>query len=127
MNLVQEFEKKQLATLKREIPEFGVGDTLKVWFKIKETKGIREQAFEGTCIGRRNRGLNSSVKLLRVAHGESVERIFPLYSPNVRIEVVKRGVVRRAKIYYLRNLSGKRARIRERIVAKGKKTTTSGK
>ena len=118
MNLLEKFEQKQINKLEQvvNIPDFRAGDTIKAWFKVKENKGVREQAFEGVCIARKSRGINSSVTILRNAHGESVERIFPLYSPNVRVEVIKRGVVRRAKIYYLRNLSGKKARIKERIV-----------
>ena len=89
--------------------------------KVIEGEREREQAFEGVCIARKNAGLNSAFTVRKISYGEGVERIFPLHSPNIRIEVKKRGIVRRAKLYYLRSRSGKRARIAERIDYKGKK------
>ena len=99
----------------RPVPEFSPGDTLRVSVKVVEGSRERIQAFEGVCIARKNRGLNSSFTVRKISYGEGVERVFPLYSRNIAaIEVVRRGVVRRAKLYYLRGLSGKRARIREK-------------
>lgn len=121
MNLINEFEDKQIEKLSAEknIPEFRVGDTIKVQVKIKEGETERLQAFEGVAIARRNRGINSSFVLRKISYGEGVERKFFLYSPLVNsISVVRRGVVRRNKLYYLRNLRGKAARIKERIHVK---------
>ncbi len=117
MNALQAFEKEQLEKLteSKSIPEFQAGDTLRVDVRIVEGEKERIQAFEGVCIARKNRGLNSSFTVRKVSHGEGVERVFPLYSPRVEgIHVVRRGVVRRAKLYYMRELSGKAARIREK-------------
>ena len=104
-------------TEQREIPEFGPGDTLKINVKVVEGSRERVQAFEGVCIGRSNRGINSSFTVRKISYGEGVERIFPLYSPKIQaIEVIRRGDVRRAKLYYLRGRTGKAARIAEKTV-----------
>jgi len=114
MDIIQELEKEQLAKLNKKVPEFKAGDTVKVMYKIVEDKGERLQAYEGVCIARSNNGLNSSFTVRKISFGEGVERVFPLYSPNVAsIEVVRRGKVRRSKLYYLRDLFGKKARITE--------------
>jgi len=117
MNILQAFEQEQVDKLlaQRGVPEFQAGDTLKVSVKVVEGERERIQAFEGVCIARRNAGINSSFTLRKISYGEGVERVFPLYSPRVSlIEVVRRGKVRRAKLYYLRGLTGKAARIQER-------------
>lgn len=117
MNIIQELEQEQVAklTAERAVPYFAPGDTVRVKVKVVEGSRERVQAFEGVCIARRNRGLNSSFTVRKISYGEGVERVFPLYSPNVStIEVVRRGDVRRAKLYYLRALRGKRARISEK-------------
>ncbi len=117
MNLLEQVageEVKRLLAL-RPVPEFRPGDTLKVSIKVVEGERERIQAFEGVCIARKNAGINSSFTLRKISYGEGVERIFPLYSPRIAaIEVVRRGAVRRAKLYYLRGLTGKAARIAER-------------
>jgi large subunit ribosomal protein L19 len=111
---------KTLATieseeLRKDIPEFGPGDTVRVQVRVREGEKERLQAFEGVCIGRRGGGISETFTLRKVSSGVGVERIFPLHSPSLsRIDVVRRGRVRRAKLYYLRKLSGKAARIRER-------------
>ena len=117
MNLLQQFEAAQQAKLSanRTTPEFDAGDTLRVMVKVVEGERIRTQAYEGVCIARSNRGLNSNFTVRKLSYGEGVERVFPLFSPNVaEIVVVRRGKVRRAKLYYLRGRSGKSARIAER-------------
>jgi large subunit ribosomal protein L19 len=117
MDIIQEFENEQLAKLAAagDLPEFAPGDTVRVNVKVVEGNRERVQAFEGVCIARRNDGLNSSFTVRKISYGEGVERVFPLYSPNVAgISVVRRGDVRRAKLYYLRDRSGKSARIAER-------------
>lgn len=117
MNLLQTIEAEQVAKLKaaRAVPEFRAGDTLRVGVKVKEGDRTRIQNFEGLCIARSNKGMGSSFTVRKVSFGEGVERVFPLYSPVIdSIEVVRRGVVRRAKLYYLRGRSGKSARIAER-------------
>ena len=117
MNIIEQLEKEQVATLtkKRKVPEFGPGDTVRVNVKVIEGTRERVQAFEGVCIARRNRGLNSSFTVRKISYGEGVERVFPLYSPRIDgIDVVRRGRVRRAKLYYLRGRTGKSARIMER-------------
>lgn len=117
MNTIQEIEQEQIAKLteKKSIPKFSPGDTIKVNVKIVEGARERIQAFEGMCIGRKNNGLHSSFTVRKLSYGEGVERVFPVYSPNVEsIEVIRRGDVRRAKLYYLRGLQGKRARVAER-------------
>ncbi|MBQ7413358.1 MAG: 50S ribosomal protein L19 [Alphaproteobacteria bacterium] len=114
MDIIQELEKEQMAKLNKKIPEFKAGDTVKVMYKIVEDKGERLQAYEGVCIARSNNGVNSSFTVRKISFGEGVERVFPLYSPNVAsIEVMRKGKVRRSKLYYLRNLFGKKARITE--------------
>ena len=117
MNMLQQLEQEQIAKLTAEapVPAFEPGDTLRV--KVKVVEGTREriQAFEGVCIARKNAGLNSNFTLRKISYGEGVERIFPLYSPRITaIEVVRRGAVRRAKLYYLRGRTGRSARIAER-------------
>ena len=117
MNKIQELEKEQAEALaaNRAVPEFGPGDSLRVSVKVVEGSRERVQVFEGVCIARKNRGINSSFTVRKISYGEGVERIFPLYSPNItEIDVFRRGAVRRAKLYYLRGLTGKRARITER-------------
>ena len=117
MNLLEEFEKEQIAKLTAAgtPPYFAPGDTLRVKVKVVEGTRERVQAFEGVCIARKNRGLHSSFTVRKISYGEGVERVFPLYSPNVAgIEVVRRGDVRRAKLYYLRSRRGKSARISEK-------------
>ena len=117
MNLLQQLEQEQVDKLaaSRPIPEFQPGDTLRVGVKVVEGERERIQVFEGVCIGRKNAGVNSNFTLRKISYGEGVERIFPLYSPRITsIDVVRRGVVRRAKLYYLRGLTGKAARITER-------------
>jgi large subunit ribosomal protein L19 len=115
MDIIQELENEQIAKMDKKIPEFKAGDTVKVMYKIVEDKGReRLQAYEGVCIARSNNGVNSSFTVRKISFGEGVERVFPLYSPNVAaIEVVRRGKVRRSKLYYLRSLFGKKARIAE--------------
>jgi len=106
----------------REVPTFGPGDTLRVHVKVVEGSRERVQVFEGVCIARRNRSLNSSFTVRKISYGEGVERVFPLHSPRIaKIEVVKRGAVRRAKLYYLRGRRGKSARIREKRDDRGAK------
>jgi large subunit ribosomal protein L19 len=116
MNLLQQLDQEQvaLAAARQPVPDFAAGDTLKVMVRILEGERERFQAFEGVCIARRNRGFNSSFTVRKIASGEGVERVFPLWSPNIRIELVRQGVVRRAKLYYLRQRTGKAARIRQR-------------
>jgi len=117
MNILETIEKEQLDKLAadKEIPEFAAGDTIKVHVKVKEGETERVQIFEGVCIARKNAGLNSSFTVRKLSFGEGVERVFPLYSPNVaQIEMVRRGDVRRAKLYYLRGRTGKAARIAEK-------------
>lgn len=117
MNVIEQFEKAQIAKLAaaRPVPDFGPGDTLRVKLKVVEGSSERIQVFEGVCIARKNAGISSSFTMRKISCGEGVERIFPLYSPRIAdIEVVRRGRVRRAKLYYLRQLTGKRARIAER-------------
>ncbi len=111
MDIIKQIETEHMKKLNCYIPEFGPGDTVKVWVKIKEGTTERLQAYEGVCIARRNRGLNSSFTVRKISYGEGVERVFPLHSPKIKIEVMRRGSVRRAKLYYLRDLTGKKARI----------------
>ena len=117
MNLLQKIEKDHLdsVTEGKNIPEFGAGDTVRVNFRIVEGTNERVQAFEGVVIAKKNRGVASSFTVRKLSHGEGVERIFPLYSPRIdSLEVVRRGAVRRAKLYYLRGRTGKSARIAEK-------------
>lgn len=111
--LIQELEREQI---NRDRPDFGPGDTVIVQVKVKEGDRERLQAFEGVVIGRRNRGANSSFTVRKMSYGEGVERVFPLHSPTVaNIEIKRKGVVRRAKLYYLRDRTGKSARITEKV------------
>lgn len=117
MNIIEELEKEQIAKLAegREIPDFAPGDTVRVGVRVVEGSRSRLQAFEGVCIARSNKGVSSNFTVRKISYGEGVERVFPLYSPLVeRIEVVRRGDVRRAKLYYLRGRTGKAARIAEK-------------
>jgi large subunit ribosomal protein L19 len=117
MNVIQELEQEQIAKLTagKEIPEFGPGDTVSVAVKVVEGDRSRVQAYEGVCIARSGGGINQSFTVRKISYGEGVERVFPLYSPMIdSIKVVRRGKVRRAKLYYLRGLRGKAARITER-------------
>lgn len=116
MNILENFENAQKEKLLsgKAIPEFAPGDMVRVAIKILDGDKERTQAFEGVCIARRNRGMGSSVTIRKMSFGEGVERVFPLYSPNFKFEVVRRGVVRRAKLYYLRGRLGKAARIAEK-------------
>lgn len=115
--LLEDMEKKQVARLAADkaIPDFAPGDTVRVHVKVVEGTRERVQAFEGVCIARKSSGLNAAFTVRKISYGEGVERVFPLYSPRIeRIELVRRGRVRRAKLYYLRGRTGKRARISER-------------
>ncbi|MCH8927032.1 MAG: 50S ribosomal protein L19 [Proteobacteria bacterium] len=128
MNTIEKLEQEQVAKLSagREIPDFSPGDTLRV--NVKVTEGAREriQVFEGVCIARKNRGLNSSFTVRKISYNEGVERIFPLYSPRIdSIELVRRGDVRRAKLYYLRGRRGKSARISEKTTGAAGKATAA--
>lgn len=121
MNLLQQFEAEQLSRLSaaRATPDFAAGDTVRVMVKVQEGERIRTQAYEGVVIARSNRGVNSNFTVRKLSYGEGVERVFPLYSPNVaEIQVVRRGKVRRAKLYYLRGRTGKSARIQEKLAGK---------
>jgi large subunit ribosomal protein L19 len=121
MNLIQTLEAEQIAKFNeaKKIPEFRPGDTLRVGVKVVEGERTRVQAYEGVCIARANKGMGSSFTVRKISFGEGVERVFPLYSPNIEaIDVVRRGVVRRAKLYYLRGRTGKSARIAERRVVR---------
>tara|TARA_R110000824_G_scaffold13280_11_gene57983 strand:- start:4153 stop:4542 length:390 start_codon:yes stop_codon:yes gene_type:complete len=117
MNLIQTLEKEAVDAFiaSKEIPEFRAGDTLRIGVRVVEGERVRTQNFEGVCIARTNRGMGSNFTVRKMSFGEGVERVFPLYSPNIdSITVVRRGIVRRAKLYYLRGRTGKRARIAER-------------
>ncbi len=117
MNIIEQLEKEGIAARPEnaEIPEFGPGDTLRVNVKVVEGTRERIQVFEGVCIGRKNAGLNSAFTVRKISYGEGVERVFPLYSPRIAsVEVIRRGRVRRAKLYYLRGRTGKAARIAEK-------------
>ena len=117
MNLIQTLEKEAVDAFiaSKEIPEFRAGDTVRVGVRVVEGERVRTQNFEGVCIARTNRGMGSNFTVRKMSFGEGVERVFPLYSPNIEsITVVRRGIVRRAKLYYLRGRTGKRARIAER-------------
>jgi large subunit ribosomal protein L19 len=117
MNIIQQLEAEQITRLvaARPVPRFGAGDTVRVAVRVVEGERTRTQAFEGVCIARSNKGLNSNFTIRKISYGEGVERVFPLYSPTIaEITVVRRGDVRRAKLYYLRGRSGKSARIAEK-------------
>lgn len=122
MNVVEKFDQKQLdqLTSEKNLPLFGPGDTIKVNVKIREGSRERIQAYEGVCIGKKGTGINASFTVRKISFGEGVERTFPLLSPRIdSIELVRRGSVRRAKLYYLRDRSGKSARISERTSGHG--------
>ena len=121
MNLIEQLEQEEIARLGKTIPSFGPGDTVVVQVKVKEGSRERLQAYEGVVIAKRNRGLNSNFNVRKISSGEGVERTFQTYSPLVAsIEVKRRGDVRRAKLYYLRERSGKSARIKEKLTRKQK-------
>ena len=127
-NIIEQLEREQLESLaaKRAIPEFSHGDTVKVWVKVREGEKERLQAYEGVVIARSGSGLMESFTVRKISYGEGVERVFPIYSPNIdRVEVLKRGKVRRAKLYYLRDRRGKSARIFESTSARTKKIQDS--
>ena len=129
MNLIQTLEAEAIEAFKanKTIPDFRPGDTLKVGVKVVEGERTRVQNYEGVCIARANRGMGSSFTVRKISFGEGVERVFPLYSPNVdSIEVVRRGVVRRATLYYLRGRRGKSARIAERRDPRPDKANAEG-
>jgi large subunit ribosomal protein L19 len=120
MDIIQQLEQEQVGklTAERPVPDFAPGDTVKVHLKVVEGTRERIQVFEGVVIGRKNRGVNSAFTVRKISYGEGVERVFPLYSPRIdRIEVVRKGIVRRAKLYYLRGRRGKSARITEDLDA----------
>jgi len=115
-NIIDQLEKEQMKT---DMPEFNPGDTLVVQVRVKEGDRERLQAFEGVCIGKRNRGVNSAFTVRKISNGEGVERVFQTHSKLIEsIEVKRRGAVRRAKLYYLRDLKGRAARIKEKLVKK---------
>ena len=128
MNLIQTLEREQIdeLTAKRPIPEFRPGDTLRVGVRVVEGERTRVQNYEGVCIARSNKGIGSNFTVRKISFGEGVERVFPLYSPSIEeIAVVRRGVVRRAKLYYLRGRTGKSARIAERRDPRPAKATAA--
>ncbi len=130
MNILQKFEAKQLEELKskKEIPNFGPGDTVRVNVKIKEGTRERIQAYEGVCISREGGSVNENFTVRKISYGEGVERVFPLWSTRIdSIELIRRGSVRRAKLYYLRELRGKKARITERTSGHGIDKTVAKK
>ena len=115
MNLIQQIEAEEIGKVEKEIPDFRAGDTVRVGVKVKEGNRERIQNFEGVCIAKTNRGMGSNFTVRKMSFGEGVERVFPIYAPIVdSITVVRKGAVRRAKLYYLRGRTGKRARIAER-------------
>ena len=129
MTMLHDFEASQLTKLQAtsKVPDFRAGDSVKVSVKVVEGERERVQAFEGVCIARKNAGVNSSFTLRKISYGEGVERVFPLFSPRlVSIEVVRHGDVRRAKLYYLRGLRGKAARITERAQSSSTAAETTG-
>ncbi|MBC9208063.1 50S ribosomal protein L19 [Roseomonas aerophila] len=124
MNLLQQFDAEQKDRLlsARAVPEFAAGDTVRVMVKVVEGERTRTQAYEGVVIARSNKGLHSNFTVRKLSYGEGVERVFPLYSPNIaEIAVLRRGKVRRAKLYYLRGRTGKSARIAEKAAPRGEK------
>jgi large subunit ribosomal protein L19 len=130
MNIIEEIEGEQVEKLaaERKVPKFAAGDTLRVNVKVVEGTRERIQAFEGVCIARKNAGVNSAFTVRKLSYGEGVERVFPLYSPTIAgIEVVRRGDVRRAKLYYLRGRTGKSARIAEKTDGYSAKITAEEK
>ena len=130
MNMIETIEKEQMEKLLegKNLPDFKPGDTLKVHTKVKEGDRERIQVYEGVCIARKNDGLNSSFTVRKISFGEGVERVFPLYSPNVaKIEVARIGKIRRAKLYFLRALRGRSARIADDLSASSKNKEESNK
>ena len=130
MNIIAQIERDEMDAVlsKRGVPEFGPGDTLKVMVKVIEGENVRTQAYEGVCIARSGGGLNESFTVRKISYGEGVERVFPVYSPFIaEIDVVRRGKVRRAKLYYLRGRRGKAARIVERSDARAKRLAAAFK
>jgi large subunit ribosomal protein L19 len=120
MNILQQLDREQIEKLGRDVPDFQPGDTLIVNVKVKEGERARVQAYEGVCIARAGAGFQESFTVRKISYGEGVERVFPLYSPMIdSIKVVRRGKVRRAKLYYLRDRRGKSARIAERTDRQG--------
>ncbi len=118
MNLIEQIEREEITRLEAErpVPEFSPGDTVRVHFRVVEGNRERVQVYEGVVIARSSKGLNSAFTVRKISYGEGVERVFPLYSPRIeKIEVARRGAVRRAKLYYLRERRGKRARIAEKV------------
>src|SRR3954449_6695725 len=123
MNILQQLDREQIEKLGRDVPDFQPGDTLIVNVKVKEGERARVQAYEGVCIARAGAGFQESFTVRKISYGEGVERVFPLYSPMIdSVKVVRRGKVRRAKLYYLRGLRGKKARISEAAGASGPET-----
>jgi large subunit ribosomal protein L19 len=121
MNIIETLEKEQIAKLNKQVPDFEPGDTVIVNVKVKEGERTRVQAYEGVCIARSGGSLNESFTVRKISYGEGVERVFPIYSPMIdSVKVVRRGKVRRAKLYYLRDRRGKSARIAERSERSGK-------
>ena len=115
MNIIEQLDREQIARLGKQIPDFQPGDTVQVNVKVVEGERTRVQAYEGVCIGRSGSGLNENFTVRKISYGEGVERVFPVYSPSIdSIEVIRRGKVRRAKLYYLRGRRGKSARIAEK-------------
>jgi len=130
MNTIEQLEAEQISklTTDREIPVFGPGDTVRVHYKVVEGTRERVQVYEGVVIARTNRGVNSAFTVRKISYGEGVERVFPLYSPRIdRIELVRRGAVRRAKLYYLRSRRGKSARIAEKVERRPPKRSQAAK
>ena len=130
MNVIEQIEKGEIERLvsERPVPEFAPGDTVRVHFKVVEGTRERIQVYEGVVIARTNKALNSCFTVRKISYGEGVERVFPLYSPRIeRIEVVRRGAVRRAKLYYLRSRRGKSARIAEKVDRRFGAIATGGK
>jgi large subunit ribosomal protein L19 len=129
MNIIEQLEREQIATLGRDIPDFAPGDTVRVGYKVTEGARSRVQAYEGVVISRKGgAGIGASFTVRKISFGEGVERVFPLHSPNIdSIEVVRRGKVRRAKLYYLRDRRGKSARIVEKTNYREKADTPRGK
>ncbi len=123
MNIIEQLDKEHIEELGKNVPDFAPGDTVRVNVKVKEGDRERIQAFEGVCIARKGGGLNESFTVRKISFGEGVERVFPIYSPLVdSIDVTRRGKVRRAKLYYLRERRGKSARIAEKVDRRAKKT-----
>lgn len=121
MNIIEQLEKEHIEELNKTVPDFAPGDTVRVSVKVREGDRVRLQAYEGVCIARGGSGLNESFTVRKISFGEGVERVFPIYSPLVdSIDVVRRGKVRRAKLYYLRGRRGKSARIAEKVDHKSK-------